>query len=66
MQRAVEDETVAPLLYEERVPELDINEDAVNRWFDKITVNLSDAQRTDLKRSSPRREPSTARPTASS
>ena len=50
MQRAVEDETVAPLLYEERVPELDINEDAVNRWFEKITVNLSDAQRTDLKR----------------
>ncbi len=50
MQRAVEDETVAPLLYEERVPELDINEDAVNRWFDKITVNLSDAQRADLKR----------------
>jgi len=32
MQRAVEDETVAPLLYEERVPELDINEEAVNRW----------------------------------
>jgi type I restriction enzyme, R subunit len=50
MQRAVEDETVAPLLYEERVPELDIKEDAVNRWFDKITVNLSDAQRADLKR----------------
>lgn len=50
MQRAVEDETVAPLLYEERVPELDINEEAVNRWFDKITVNLSDAQRSDLKR----------------
>jgi len=50
MQRAVEDETVAPLLYEERVPELDINEGAVNRWFDKITSNLSDAQRSDLKR----------------
>ncbi len=50
MQRAVEDETVAPLLYEERVPELDINEEAVNRWFEKITANLSDAQRTDLKR----------------
>lgn len=50
MQRAVDDETVAPLLYEERVPELDINEDAVNRWFDKITSNLSDAQRSDLKR----------------
>ncbi|MBS0495901.1 MAG: type I restriction endonuclease subunit R [Proteobacteria bacterium] len=50
MQRAVEDETVAPLLYEERVPELDINEEAVNRWFEKITSNLSDAQRSDLKR----------------
>ncbi|MEO6322249.1 MAG: HsdR family type I site-specific deoxyribonuclease, partial [Polaromonas sp.] len=49
MQRAVEDGTVAPLLYEERVPELTINEDAVTRWFDKITVNLSDAQRNDLK-----------------
>lgn len=50
MKRAVEDETVAPLLYEERVPELDINEQAVNRWFEKITSNLSEAQRTDLKR----------------
>ncbi|MEF9962939.1 MAG: HsdR family type I site-specific deoxyribonuclease [Comamonas sp.] len=50
MQRAVEDETVTPLLYEERVPELDINEEAVNRWFEKITSNLSDAQRTDLKK----------------
>ena len=50
MQRAVEDETVAPLLYEERVPELTINEEAVNRWFDKITAGLSDAQRVDLKK----------------
>lgn len=50
MQRAVEDQTVAPLLYEERVPELTINEEAVNRWFDKITLGLSDAQRTDLKK----------------
>lgn len=49
MQRAVEDETVAPLLYEERVPELTINEEAVNRWFDKITANLAEAQRADLK-----------------
>lgn len=50
MQRAVEDETVAPLLYEERIPELDINEEAVNRWFEKITSNLSEAQRNDLKK----------------
>lgn len=50
MQRAVEDGTVAPLLYEERVPELTINEAAVNRWFDKITAGLAEAQRSDLKK----------------
>lgn len=50
MQRAVENGTVSPLLYEERVPELTINEDAVNRWFDKITAGLSPAQGTDLKK----------------
>ena len=50
MQRAVEDETVVPLLYEERIPELDINEAAVDRWFEKITVGLSDAQKADLKK----------------
>lgn len=50
MQRAVEDETVTPLLYEERVPELEINEQAVNRWFEKITAGMSDKQRGDLKK----------------
>ena len=50
MQRAVEDETVAPLLYEERVPELTINAEAVSRWFDKITAGLSDLQKSDLKK----------------
>lgn len=50
MQRAVEDGTVAPLLYEERVPELTINDDAVNRWFGKITAGLSSEQAADLKR----------------
>lgn len=50
MQRAVDDGTVAPLLYEERVPELVINDAAVDRWFDRITAGLSQAQRADLKR----------------
>ncbi len=50
MQRAVEDETVSPLLYEERVPELTISEGAVNRWFEKITAGLSAAQASDLKK----------------
>ena len=50
MQRAVDDGTVTPLLYEERKPELAINDAAVNRWFDKITAGLSPAQSADLKK----------------
>ncbi|KWT97621.1 MULTISPECIES: HsdR family type I site-specific deoxyribonuclease [unclassified Variovorax] len=50
MQRAVEDHAVAPLLYEERVPELSIDAQAVDRWFDRITAGLAEAQRADLKK----------------
>lgn len=50
MQRAVEDKAVTPLLYEERIPDLDVNERAIDSWFDRITEGLSDEQRTDLKR----------------
>lgn len=50
MQRAVEDGTVTELLYEERQPELDINEKAIDNWFDKITFGLSDKQKSDLKK----------------
>jgi len=50
MQRAVEDETVTPLLYEERKPVVDINQKAIDNWFDKITVGLSDKQQSDLKK----------------
>lgn len=49
MQRAVEDGTVTPLLYEERRPVLDINDSAIDNWFEKITVGLSDKQKSDLK-----------------
>ncbi len=49
MQRAAEDGTVTPLLYEERKPELDINEKAIDNWFDKITAGLSDSQKSDIK-----------------
>lgn len=49
MQRAVEDETVTPLLYEERKPVLDINAKAIDNWFEKITAGLSDKQKSDLK-----------------
>jgi type I restriction enzyme R subunit len=49
MQRAVEDKTVTPLLYEERKPVLDINAKAIDNWFEKITAGLSDKQKNDLK-----------------
>ena len=50
MQRAVEDRAVTPLLYEERIPDLNVNERAIDSWFDRITEGLSDDQKADLKR----------------
>lgn len=50
MQRAVEDKTVTPLLYEERRVDLDVNDRAIDAWFDRITEGLSDSQKADLKR----------------
>ncbi len=50
MQRAVEDKTVTPLLYEERIPDLDVNERAIDTWFERITEGLNDQQKSDLKR----------------
>ncbi|MFB9147168.1 type I restriction endonuclease subunit R [Halomonas alkalicola] len=50
MRKAVDDGTVTPLLYEERRPELDINEASIDAWFDKITLGLSDEQKADLKK----------------
>ena len=50
MQQAVQDGTVTPLLYEERIPELNTNDEAIDAWFDRITDELSSKQRTDLKR----------------
>lgn len=49
MRDATEDGTVTPLLYEERRPSLDINETAIDNWFDKVTLGLSDRQKSDLK-----------------
>lgn len=50
MREAVEDEAVAPLLYEGRIALLEQNKEAMQKWFDRITANLSEAQKTDLKR----------------
>lgn len=50
MQQAVEDKTVTPLLYEERIPDLNMNDKAIDAWFDRITQKLTEQQKTDLKR----------------
>lgn len=50
MKDAVSDGTVTPLLYEERKPILDVNERAIDNWFEKVTAGLSDEQRGDLKK----------------
>jgi len=49
MRDAVADGTVTPLLYEERRPVLDVNDAAIDNWFEKITLGLSDEQKSDLK-----------------
>jgi len=50
MQQAVADKTVTPLLYEERIPDLSLNDKAIDAWFDRITDKLTEKQKTDLKR----------------
>ena len=50
MKDAVSDGTVTPLLYEERKPILDVNERAIDNWFEKVTTGLSDEQKSDLKK----------------
>lgn len=50
MQQAVADKTVTPLLYEERIPDLEVNARAIDAWFDRITEGLTDDQKTDLKK----------------
>ena len=50
MQRAVEDGTVAPLRYEERKPDLDLNDRAIDAWYERATRDLAEEQQADLKR----------------
>jgi type I restriction enzyme R subunit len=50
MQRAMDDQMVTPLLYEERIPELGIDTAAVNAWFGKISHGLAPQQRAALQR----------------
>lgn len=47
---AVADGAVVPLLYEGRDVELSVDKDQIDRWFDRVTMNLSEEQKADLKK----------------
>ncbi|MHB8765885.1 MAG: type I restriction endonuclease subunit R, partial [Deferrisomatales bacterium] len=50
MREAVEDKAVTPLLYEGRMALLTQDREAMQKWFDRVTANLAEAQKTDLKK----------------
>ncbi|WP_295435997.1 HsdR family type I site-specific deoxyribonuclease [uncultured Thiodictyon sp.] len=50
MREAVADGAVVPLVYEGRLVELEVQKDALDRWFERVTRHLSAAQTADLKR----------------
>ena len=56
MRQAVEDGAVAPLLYEGRMAELAVDQDAIDTWFERVTAGLTGEQKRDLKRKFSRTE----------
>ena len=48
--RAVEDKAVVPLLYEARHVPQSIEKEAIDSWFEKLTMGLTAEQKADLKR----------------
>ncbi|WP_339907173.1 type I restriction endonuclease subunit R [Symmachiella dynata] len=50
MRKAVEDKAVTPILYEGRMSELHGDQKAIDKWFERITKDLSDEQKVDLKK----------------
>lgn len=50
MRQAVADHAVVSLLYEGRLVELEPDQESIDRWFDRVTKELSEEQKVDLKR----------------
>ena len=48
--RAVEDKAVRPLLYEARHVPQTVDRDAIDGWFEKVTLGLKNEHKADLKR----------------
>ena len=56
MRQAVEDQAVAPLLYEGRLVEQEVDQASIDQWFERVTKNLTPEQKTDLKQKFSRSE----------
>ncbi|MDD5140547.1 MAG: HsdR family type I site-specific deoxyribonuclease [Verrucomicrobiales bacterium] len=50
IDQAVRDKAVVPLLYEGRLVLQQVDQKAIDKWFEVVTKPLSDAQRADLKK----------------
>lgn len=50
IDQAVEDKAVVPLLYEGRHIGQEVDQRQIDQWFDRVTQDLNDDQRADLKR----------------
>ena len=55
MNQALQDGMITPL-QQKRVPDLDVNERAIDTWFERITANLTAEQSADLKRKYTKRQ----------
>ncbi|HRV96156.1 MAG TPA: HsdR family type I site-specific deoxyribonuclease, partial [Anaerolineae bacterium] len=49
MRQAVEDQAVAPLLYEGRLVEQEVDQQSIDKWFERVTKQLTPEQKSDLK-----------------
>jgi type I restriction enzyme, R subunit len=50
IDQAVQDEAVVPLIYEGRHVVQEVDQKAVDNWFERVTRDLTDDQRKDLKK----------------
>ena len=50
MQKATEDKTVVPLIYEDRPQDLDVNEEQLDEYFELMLKDLTEEQKVELKK----------------
>ena len=50
IEMALEDGVICPLMYEGRFVDQEVNQTAIDSWFERITKDLTDKQKADLKK----------------